>query len=463
MLDIVQDFLTIQNYSFERLDGSVRGSERFDALNRFTAPVAPSSSNSPSPAFIFLLSVRAGGQGLNLTQADTCIFLDSDFNPQIDLQAEDRVHRIGQQSPVLVLRFVSQKTVEEGILLSARKKAAIAQQVIGPTNGSNRESLDDEDLGSRALLDAIMVGAQAAIDAQSPSEGSAAPSLWQGAAASVSDAAAMCKDSFDKLFASCDWGRILARADLTQGGDELVSGCSGAAYELEYQPLELGSQSLDTSRLQGGNSSSSSVHARRPPPDSRSKRSKIVQSSEAVSAAAAEREAAANTRRASKWAAAGYISKRLPPPVEEEECHEDDDIIADSGDTMQGSMSFVVGDVARPSCVSGGTHFILHCVDKCGSWPDRGVFKALTDAHGQQIAEAYELAEKMKDVHLGDAHCVTLSSSSPGSVCRVHSVVPLPLHLHAKMLKSPRVFIYLLIFAGSAGLSRATIGWQSSH
>jgi hypothetical protein len=242
-----------------------------------------------------------------------------------------------------------------------------------------------------------------------------------------------------------------------------VSGCGGSAYELEYQPLELCSQSLDTSRLQGGSASSSSVHARRPPSDSRSKRSKIVQSSEAVSAAAAEKEAAANTRRASKWAAAGYISKRLPPPVEEEEQLEDDDIISDSGDNMQGSMSFVVGDVARPSCVSGGTHFIMHCVDKCGSWPDRGVFKALTDAHGEQIAEAYELAVKMKDVHLGDAHFVTLSSSSPGPVCRVHSVVLPPLQLHATTLKPPRGIIYQLNFAGSAGLSRAAVGRQSSH
>jgi hypothetical protein len=426
MLDIVQDFLTMQKYSFERLDGSIRGSDRFEALQRFSAPRAQSCDNAS--AFVFLLSVRAGGQGLNLTQADTCIFLDSDFNPQVDLQAEDRVHRIGQQKAVLVLRFLSQKTVEEGILLSARKKAALAEQVLGPnSSSSSRDSSGNDELSPRALLDAILVGAQAAIDAQShvssSGESGSVPNLWQGAAASVSDAAALCKDSFDKHFASCDWSRVLARHSSSEQGEEFVSGGSGASYELEYQPLELAGASLDTSRLQGGTTSSAAGHARRSVADASSRRSKDAPSADAVSAAAAAKAAAAKTRRAAKWEAAGYVSQRLPLP-DDDVSHDDVGVLAEVEEGgRQGCMSFVVGDVALPSCAASGRHFIMHCVDDGGSWPDRGVFKALSDAHGAQVREAYELADKMKDLHLGDAHCVHLSSSSSHQVSGVHSVV----------------------------------------
>lgn len=82
---IFWSFLT--GYNYQRLDGSVRAEERFAAVNRF---------QTSSDIFCFLLSTRAGGLGLNLTAGDTVIFLDSDFNPQNDIQAAARCHRIGQ-------------------------------------------------------------------------------------------------------------------------------------------------------------------------------------------------------------------------------------------------------------------------------------------------------------------------------------------------------------------------------
>uniref|UniRef100_A0A915JFB2 Uncharacterized protein n=1 Tax=Romanomermis culicivorax TaxID=13658 RepID=A0A915JFB2_ROMCU len=87
ILDIVQDYMTFKNYTYERLDGSVRGEERFASIKRF---------NKNQETFAFLLSTRAGGLGLTLTSADTVVFLDSDFNPQNDIQASARAHRIGQ-------------------------------------------------------------------------------------------------------------------------------------------------------------------------------------------------------------------------------------------------------------------------------------------------------------------------------------------------------------------------------
>lgn len=89
------------------------------------------SFNSPnSKDFCFLLSTRAGGLGINLATADTVIIFDSDWNPQNDLQAEARAHRIGQKNPVNIYRLITKNTIEEDILKRARKKIALEQVVI---------------------------------------------------------------------------------------------------------------------------------------------------------------------------------------------------------------------------------------------------------------------------------------------------------------------------------------------
>jgi len=85
------------DYPYERLDGSVRAEERYLAINAF---------NNNSDTFVFLLSTKCGGQGLNLTGADTVIFCDSDFNPQNDLQAMARAHRIGQHRLLYLYSFM---------------------------------------------------------------------------------------------------------------------------------------------------------------------------------------------------------------------------------------------------------------------------------------------------------------------------------------------------------------------
>jgi SNF2 family DNA or RNA helicase len=81
MLDILQDYLHFKGYTYERLDGSVRGEERYIAIKNF---------NEAEETFVFLLSTRAGGLGINLVSADVVIFFDSDWNPQQDLQAQVR-------------------------------------------------------------------------------------------------------------------------------------------------------------------------------------------------------------------------------------------------------------------------------------------------------------------------------------------------------------------------------------
>uniref|UniRef100_A0A8C4Q2G6 Chromodomain helicase DNA binding protein 1-like n=1 Tax=Eptatretus burgeri TaxID=7764 RepID=A0A8C4Q2G6_EPTBU len=122
MLDILQDYLEFRGYSYERLDGSMRSEERHLAIKSFSRDAC---------TFVFLLSTRAGGVGLTLTAADTVIFSDSDFNPQNDLQAAARAHRLGQERPVKIIRLVSRKTVEEAMLKRAVAKLALSQAVVG--------------------------------------------------------------------------------------------------------------------------------------------------------------------------------------------------------------------------------------------------------------------------------------------------------------------------------------------
>ncbi|KAJ9134013.1 Chromatin remodeling factor 6-1 [Pleurostoma richardsiae] len=114
MLDILGDYLRIRGYQFQRLDGTIPAGPRRMAINHFNA--------EDSDDFCFLLSTRAGGLGINLMTADTVIIYDSDWNPQADLQAMARAHRIGQKKPVSVYRLVAKQTIEEEVVKRARNK-----------------------------------------------------------------------------------------------------------------------------------------------------------------------------------------------------------------------------------------------------------------------------------------------------------------------------------------------------
>jgi len=108
MLDILEDYCNERRYQYCRIDGDTSLEARERMITEFT--------QKNSSKFIFLLSTRAGGLGLNLMTSDTVILYDSDWNPQVDLQAMDRVHRIGQTKPVLIYRLLCENTIEEKIL-----------------------------------------------------------------------------------------------------------------------------------------------------------------------------------------------------------------------------------------------------------------------------------------------------------------------------------------------------------
>ncbi|KAF9624110.1 hypothetical protein IFM89_007808 [Coptis chinensis] len=121
MLDILEWTLDVIGVTYKRLDGSTQVTERQNIVDTF---------NNDKSIFACLLSTRAGGQGLNLTGADTVIVHDMDFNPQIDRQAEDRCHRIGQTKPVTVYRLVTKDTVDENVFEIAKRKLILDAAVL---------------------------------------------------------------------------------------------------------------------------------------------------------------------------------------------------------------------------------------------------------------------------------------------------------------------------------------------
>ena len=124
MLDILEDFLTWRKLTFLRMDGATSIQDRRYMVDEF---------QRNDNIFIFLLSTRAGGLGVNLIAADTVIFYDNDWNPTMDEQATDRAHRIGQTKPVTVYRIMTRGTVEERIVRRAKQKQNVQSTVYGDT------------------------------------------------------------------------------------------------------------------------------------------------------------------------------------------------------------------------------------------------------------------------------------------------------------------------------------------
>ncbi|MDA1354086.1 MAG: DEAD/DEAH box helicase [bacterium] len=135
MLDIMQKWCKESNIQIERIDGSITAKDRMNAVNRF--------QNSTTPT-LFLISLKAGGVGLNLTAADYVIHLDPWWNPAIEAQATDRVHRMGQQNKVIVYKFITEGTVEEKIQSLQESKKALLAEIIDIDSAAEKKLNFDE-------------------------------------------------------------------------------------------------------------------------------------------------------------------------------------------------------------------------------------------------------------------------------------------------------------------------------
>ncbi|KAI3426156.1 hypothetical protein D9Q98_008533 [Chlorella vulgaris] len=156
LLDVLEWYCEARAHTHLRLDGSVGTAERQRRIDAY--------NSKPHRHFIFLLSTRAGGLGINLSTADTVFIFDSDHNPQADIQAQARAHRLGQQNGVMVFRFVARSTLEERMVQRAKSKLVLEHVVVrrlkrkagagGKADGQAEGALD-----KRELQDLIKFGA----------------------------------------------------------------------------------------------------------------------------------------------------------------------------------------------------------------------------------------------------------------------------------------------------------------
>lgn len=149
VLDILEDFCIWRKYSYCRLDGQTAHEDRTRMMDEYNA--------ENSEKFIFMLSTRAGGLGINLATADVVIIYDSDWNPQMDLQAMDRAHRIGQKKQVRVFRLITEHTVDEKIVERAEIKLRLDKLVIQQGRLIENQALK---LNKEEMLNIIRFGAK---------------------------------------------------------------------------------------------------------------------------------------------------------------------------------------------------------------------------------------------------------------------------------------------------------------
>ncbi|TPX38888.1 hypothetical protein SeMB42_g06554 [Synchytrium endobioticum] len=144
-LDEIELFLMGEGYLYSRLDGTTQVASRQQLIDDF--------NDSQSAQFVFLLTTRAGGLGVNLTAADTVIIYDADWNPHADLQAMARSHRIGQTKPVFVYKLFTAGCVEERIAEVCKRKMVLDEVIV--------ESMEKENLSKEQLSSIIKFGAEA--------------------------------------------------------------------------------------------------------------------------------------------------------------------------------------------------------------------------------------------------------------------------------------------------------------
>lgn len=208
VLDILEDYCVFREHKYNRIDGSTAHEDRIAAIDEYNGP--------GSEKFVFLLTTRAGGLGINLTSADIVILFDSDWNPQADLQAMDRAHRIGQTKQVVVFRFVTEQAIEEKVLERAAQKLRLDQLVIqqGRAQQAAKAAASKDE-----LLTMIQHGAEKVFESKGPT----------GALASKSD---LSDDDIDAILRHGEKRTAQLNARYEKLGiDDLQKFSSDSAYE----------------------------------------------------------------------------------------------------------------------------------------------------------------------------------------------------------------------------------------
>ncbi|KAF3968944.1 hypothetical protein CMV_007221 [Castanea mollissima] len=388
-LDILQDFLELRKYSYERLDGSVRAEERFSAIRSFSGQSIKGSLNSGSDqngAFVFMISTRAGGVGLNLVAADTVIFYEQDWNPQVDKQALQRAHRIGQMNHVLSINLVTRHTVDEVIMRRAERKLRLSHNVVGDDvmNWEGKETAGVETGDLRSIIFGLHRFDPTEISTEKLGE------------TQMSDLNAMVEKVLAKRYeqtAAKDDRKFEVNPLELSSGSVIAIGESSTSVSLDpgldddsylswVEKLKEASQTGSNPIMESG--------ARRHAPEEK-----------LLKLEAARKKA--EEKKLSKWEALGYCSLSVKEPIPPE----DSDMMSDSG-----SVHFVYGDCTQPSkiCPSEPT-VIFSCVDDSGNWGCGGMFDALAKLSAS-IPDAYQQASEFGDLHVGDLHLIRINEDS---------------------------------------------------
>ncbi|KAM8812331.1 chromodomain-helicase-DNA-binding protein 1-like isoform 2-T2 [Rhynchonycteris naso] len=405
MLDILQDYMDYRGYSYERVDGSVRGEERHLAIKNF----------GQQPIFVFLLSTRAGGVGMNLTAADTVIFVDSDFNPQNDLQAASRAHRIGQNKSVKVIRLIGRDTVEEIICRKAASKLHLTSMIIEGghfTLGSQKPAADsDVQLGEilKFGLDKLLSSEGSTMDEIDLESilGETKNGQW------ISDALPTAEEGSREqeegknhmyLFEGKDYSKEPSKED-RKSFEQLMN--------LQKTILEKTSEEGRLLRNKGnvlipglveGSTKRKCILSPEELEDRRKKRQEAaVKRKKLIEEKKRKKEEVEHKKKMAWWESNNYQSFCLPSEESELEDLEDreDEPSAqlDYKDSDSTSVKYVSGDVTRPQAGAEDA-VIVHCVDDSGRWGRGGLFTAL-EKRSTEPRKIYELAGKMKDLSLG--------------------------------------------------------------
>ncbi|XP_074856647.1 chromodomain-helicase-DNA-binding protein 1-like isoform X2 [Carettochelys insculpta] len=404
MLDILQDYVDYRGYSYERLDGSVRGEERHLAIKNF----------GQQPIFIFLLSTRAGGVGMNLTAADTVIFVDSDFNPQNDLQATARAHRIGQNKPVKIIRLIGRDTVEEIIYRRAASKLQLTNTIIGGGQFALRAPKSQE-AADVQLSEILKFG----LDKLLSSEGSTVQDvdlenilgetkegMWVMDAVIPNEEESEERDTENHmyLYEGKDYSKEPSGED-RRAFDQLLDlqkvleETNKGGRALRNKVLVVSLQEVSTRRKHI--LSPEELEARRKKrQEAAAKRARLLEEKKQKKAEAEHK------KKMAWWEANHYRSPCLPSEDSDsddafEEWEDRLDAALDDTDAELNSIRYVMGDVTHPRADEEDA-IVVHCIDDSGRWGRGGLFTAL-EVRSDQPRKIYELAGRMKDLALGRA------------------------------------------------------------
>ncbi|XP_027722502.1 chromodomain-helicase-DNA-binding protein 1-like isoform X2 [Vombatus ursinus] len=403
MLDILQDYMDYRGYSYERLDGSVRGEERHLAIKNF----------GQQPIFVFLLSTKAGGVGMNLTAADTVIFVDSDFNPQNDLQAIARAHRIGQKKSVKIIRLIGRDTVEEIIYRRAASKLRLTNAII--EGGHLTLGVQKSPAASDLQLSEIL---KFGLDKLLSSKGSSVEEIdleyilgkskdgkWTADAFPASEEESQDEaESHMYLYEGKDYSKEPSKED-RKSFEQLVDlqktlldeiSQAGRALRNKESPLIPGLLEGPTKRKRIL-SQEELERRQKKRQEAAAKRARLIEEKKR------KKEEAQHKKKMAWWESNNYQSSCLPSEESEteevEEGNDESDIEFSYEDQDPISINYVSGDVTHPQAGAEDA-IIVHCIDDSGRWGRGGLFTAL-EVRSAEPRKIYELAGKMKDLKLG--------------------------------------------------------------